>query len=465
MKIRFSEALMGLFSAASGDVNPLHLSDSYARQSPYGQRVVFGALGFLACLAKAPVPAGKTIASVQVDFRGGMFVDIDYDHEGNAGETHLSDGGNAVLQLRLTYRDGNPDIAVLPANPVFPLSAARKLAAEDISPGLSFSGIYAPSRSAFQELRNALGLRHDAAAIAAMAASYAAGMELPGEAAALSSFRFDITGPLQLPARLSVSAVKYDDRFSMLHTRFSLGFAEGKITALVRPAMDAPVAPASYEGPFAGKTVLVTGASRGLGAAFALDLAAQGALVTGTYSQSRDKATEVVAAAEGLPGRVRMEQGDISSPAFCAALAARTGRLDMLLLSAAPPLQPMLDEEAFQSRIASYLAKGLAMIETPLAAFLPVTRRVLLISSSAVENPPRIWPHYVRLKNEAEKLIKASAAANPAVGYFIARPQKILTDMVNTPMGRLGAEEPAAVARRLLNKAGEEAPAGKAIYC
>jgi len=124
----------------------------------------------------------------------------------------------------------------------------------------------------------------------------------------------------------------------------------------------------------------------------------------------------------------------------------------MLLLSAAPPLQPMLDEEAFQSRIASYLAKGLAMIETPLAAFLPVTRRVLLISSSAVENPPRIWPHYVRLKNEAENLIKASAAANPAVGYFIARPQKILTDMVNTPMGRLGAEDPAAVARELFRR-------------
>ena len=69
-----------------------------------------------------------------------------------------------------------------------------------------------------------------------------------------------------------------------------------------------------------------------------------------------------------MPGRVVMEQGDISSPAICEALAARTGRIDLLLLSAAPPLQPMLDEEAFQSRIASYLAKGIAMIETPLAA-------------------------------------------------------------------------------------------------
>src|SRR4030095_2282945 len=98
----------------------------------------------------------------------------------------------------------------------------------------------------------------------------------------------------------------------------------GKIAVLVRPAMDAPVAPAPYEGPFAGKTALVTGASRGLGAAFALDLAAQGALVTGTYTQSRDKATEVVAAAKDLPGRVTMEQGDIGSPAFCAALAAHT---------------------------------------------------------------------------------------------------------------------------------------------
>ena len=235
VKIRFSDTLMESFSAASGDVNPLHLSESYARQSPYGQRVVFGALGFLACLAKMPVPEGKTIASAQVDFRGGMFVDIDYDHDVKAGETQLSDGGNAVLQLRLTYRDGNSDTAVLPENPVFPLSAARKLEARDISPGMSFSGNYAPSRSAFQALQDALGLRHDATAIAALAASYAAGMELPGEAAALSSFRFDITGPPQLPARLSVSVVKYDDRFGMLHTRFSLGFAEEKLSRLSAP--------------------------------------------------------------------------------------------------------------------------------------------------------------------------------------------------------------------------------------
>jgi NAD(P)-dependent dehydrogenase (short-subunit alcohol dehydrogenase family) len=465
VKVRFSDALMSSFSAASGDVNPLHLSDGYARRSPYGQRVVFGALGVLACMAKSPVPAGRTVDSAQADFRGGMFVDVDYDLDVTEGEARLSDGGNTVLQLRLTYRAGRAEPVLLPEHREFSLAAPRKLQAADISAGMSFSGSYAPSRSEFQALRDALRFTDDAAAIASMAASYAAGMELPGEAAALSSFRFQITAPPTLPTRLSVTAEKYDDRFGMLHLRFSLGFAEGRIAALVRPSMDAPAAPEPYDGPFAGQTVLVTGASRGLGAAFALDLAAQGALVIGTYAQSRDNAAEVAAAAKGLRGRITMAQGDIGSASFCAELAARTGRIDLLLLSAAPPLQPMLEEEAFQGRMAAYLATGLAMIETPLAAFLPVSRRVLLISSSAVENPPRIWPHYVRLKNEAENLIKASAAAHPAVSYFIARPEKILTDMVNTPIGRMGAADPAAVARRLLNTASGKGLSGRVTYC
>ena len=50
-RVAFDRADLDLFGAASGDFNPLHLSDGYARRTPYGERVVPGVLGAMAALA------------------------------------------------------------------------------------------------------------------------------------------------------------------------------------------------------------------------------------------------------------------------------------------------------------------------------------------------------------------------------------------------------------------------------
>ena len=88
---------------------------------------------------------------------------------------------------------------------------------------------------------------------------------------------------------------------------------------------------------FGGRSILVTGASSGLGAAAVRRFAAGGARV---YAASRDQAklAEVAASCDGLPGEVRFGSLDVSSPADCrAAVAAAVeafGRLDVLVNNA-----------------------------------------------------------------------------------------------------------------------------------
>lgn len=88
---------------------------------------------------------------------------------------------------------------------------------------------------------------------------------------------------------------------------------------------------------FDGKSVLVTGASSGLGAATVRRFAAAGADV---YAASRDqeKLSEVAASCAELSGRVRTGFLDVADPASCraavAAAVAETGRLDTLVNNA-----------------------------------------------------------------------------------------------------------------------------------
>jgi 3-oxoacyl-[acyl-carrier protein] reductase len=87
-----------------------------------------------------------------------------------------------------------------------------------------------------------------------------------------------------------------------------------------------------------GKTAVVTGASKGIGASIAQHLAAEGAQVVVNYSTGRDGADAVVKRIEEKGGKAVAVQADLSKPAQVEKLFAETkkhfGGLDILVNNA-----------------------------------------------------------------------------------------------------------------------------------
>lgn len=98
-----------------------------------------------------------------------------------------------------------------------------------------------------------------------------------------------------------------------------------------------------------GKTALVTGGSRGIGAATARALAAAGANVAISYSSSREKAERVVRDLEGYGVRAAAFQADQSDPQASADLVnkvfERFGSLDILVNNAGVAAYGTVDDK------------------------------------------------------------------------------------------------------------------------
>ncbi len=114
-----------------------------------------------------------------------------------------------------------------------------------------------------------------------------------------------------------------------------------------------------------GKVAVVTGASKGIGAAIAEELAKEGASVVVNYSHSPSQAQEVVKKIQAEGGKAKAIQADLSRPGEAKKLVAASlkefGQLDILVNNAGVyefvPLD-QIDEQHYE-RIFDLNVKGL----------------------------------------------------------------------------------------------------------
>ncbi|MEU5388494.1 SDR family NAD(P)-dependent oxidoreductase [Kitasatospora cineracea] len=144
----------------------------------------------------------------------------------------------------------------------------------------------------------------------------------------------------------------------------------------------------------AGRTALVTGGSRGIGAAIALALAAAGADVALSHGGSADRAADVVRRIEALGRRAaayRADQGDTTQvEELVAAVAADFGRLDILVnnagVLAGAPVDGDADPAALERQYAVNVTGVTAAIRAA-APRLPDGGRVITVGSNLATRP------------------------------------------------------------------------------
>ena len=484
--VRFTADDIRRFSAASRDTNPLHLSALYARKTVFGEPVVFGVLGGLACLARLNDRAGFALSKIQFEFTAPMFVGVDYriettDLAPERATVKLRDGRRTVLKGTVEFCEGEigaaPDAA---ADSLFK-SEPRDFSHDDLTAGVKVEGAYAPD---WLLMRDAIELRRleqkgigpiEVASL--MWCSYAVGMGIPGRRALFSRLSLKMERPRggsQARMNYEAKSVSFDKRFDLLKIEASLYDGKGPIAAASLQSFvrqdeqanyldDAETLPRSNR--LKGKVALVIGGSRGLGARIAQSLALEGCTVLVNYLHSE---TEAYSLKQSLP-EIRLLQGDAGDLSWCTdanrIIATDYGRLDLLVCNACPPLLPLWIETGATERINEYVGKSLALVTAPMSAFLPALSESagwnVVISSIAVMAPPAEWPHYVSAKFAIEGFVKVAAAEYTAVSFLLVRPPRLLTDLTNTPLGRQSAMPPVRVARKIAERITGAACAGQ----
>ncbi|WP_424190672.1 bifunctional acetaldehyde-CoA/alcohol dehydrogenase [Actinokineospora sp. G85] len=362
----------------------------------------------------------------------------------------VSDGGQsvAVVDVELGETGGAEVGAVRVGSGERRQQAADRVPAE-LRAGQSIPVSYRSDPGDFVGLLDRIGsgVRAEVARLLGWA-SYLAGMEVPGRQSLISSLTVEFDPAATGDGSIRVTAV--DERRDMVRFDGALpGLGRVELAVVARAVPSEPdahalaAALAGQDVALEGKVAVLTGGSRGFGAAFAAALALRGAHVYVTHRRDPGFPPDLLAGLGTAAERVHAVRSDAADPAQCVRLRehvlAQEGRLDLLVLNAFPSFQPLLPGPDTAGRAAEYVTSAVNAVSAPLSALrepLSVAGgQVVLVSSDVVSGAAPTWRHYVDAKRRCEDLVRATITEHPGLGGLVLRPPRLDTGFSPTVRG------------------------------
>jgi 3-oxoacyl-[acyl-carrier protein] reductase len=196
-----------------------------------------------------------------------------------------------------------------------------------------------------------------------------------------------------------------------------------------------------------GKVALVTGGSRGIGAAIARRLADDGATVALTYASAADKARAVAKQIEADGGQAFVIRADNADPGGAALAVEQTvraaGRIDILVNNAGifsgGPLDEITVDEA--DRIWAIDVRAVLLASQAAARHMPAGGRIINIGSALTDRVPVPgMTLYAMSKSALTGLTKGMARDLAPAGITVSTVHGGLIDTDMNPKGGPAAE-------------------------
>src|SRR6267143_970277 len=210
----------------------------------------------------------------------------------------------------------------------------------------------------------------------------------------------------------------------------------------------------THERPLAGKVALVTGGSRGIGAAIAKRLAGEGANVAVTYSKGADAAAFIVKEIERGGGKAIAIQADAADADAVRNAVERTvttlGRLDVLVNNAGTAIPKPFEEATLEEmdRVININIRGVLVATQAALKHIKRGGRIIMIGSAVGERvaAPGLVP-YAATKGAVKMFTQALAREIGSRGITVnnVQPGPIDTEL-NPAAGDWAAPQKAATA-------------------
>lgn len=460
----FEETDLTEYAEKSGDYNPLHMDELYAKCTLYEKRVVFGMLVVEYCINK--FESNICYKRIESIFRQPIFIGERYSVKREKKDQkvilRVFNTSGLCVEIRIKNDKNNQKKFELPVN------IKPYVIAEDIDHPYNKFDEFLSSYNLIKGKHKfgCYGSATDRLNILFRICSYIVGMVIPGKHALFMRSNIEIQNQdLNGSVFYRIYMANYNRPLGVCDLYVSIETKEGvvataELQAYVRESFDilekeVNIVPIQE---YQGQIIFITGGSKGLGRSLAKEYVSKGANVIVNYSKDDDAATNLVAHLSQKGGRIRAVKGNIGDYQECQGMfdyvKREYGKIDILICNACTPPQSMKLTPRYAEYYTEYITKNIQLLFSPLSMsgeIMDDSGKIIFISSEYVDKINKFLPEYVGLKAQAEMLLKCYAEFYKERKAAIFRVPKMLTEMNNSPTGRIGTVPPDDIAKMIVS--------------